>query len=41
MEESLLLEDVQDFKLAGADGVQVGTSFIEEGPSIFSKLKIV
>ena len=34
-----ILEDVQDFKLAGADGVQVGTAFIEEGPSIFSGLK--
>ncbi len=34
------LEDVHDFKLAGADGVQVATAFIEEGPSIFSKLKM-
>ncbi len=33
------LEDVNDFKLAGADGVQVATALIEEGSIIFSKLK--
>nr|QBK85992.1 MAG: dihydroorotate dehydrogenase [Marseillevirus LCMAC101] len=32
-------QDVADFKLAGADGVQVGTAFMEEGPDIFSKLR--
>jgi dihydroorotate dehydrogenase (fumarate) len=33
------LKDVNDFKLAGADGIQVATALIEEGPDIFSKLK--
>jgi len=31
--------DIDDFKLAGADGIQVATALIEEGPNIFSKLK--